>query len=142
MSLPDYRGVLQSYLSRRPVKRSDLVGCNADYINEASNRAHLAMLCIAILLNHLLGAHVAASKADAEYCVKMPEKTLELMPRRLVDRKSMQIAKDEVPELAYFLGVKGHSIAGKMVNSLFRHGVLFPQSNLYKTHHVPDLIHS
>lgn len=143
MSLPDYRGVLESYFSRRPVTRSDFVGRNEDYINEASNRAHLAVLCISILVDHLLGAHVAASMSDEECCLKYPELVSEPFERRIVDRKVSTLEAGELPELAYFLGVKGHSIAGQAVNSLFRHGVMFPQADLYANKSVvPDLVHS
>ena len=55
MSLPDYRGVLESYFSRDAVKRENFLGENTAYINEVSNRAHLAILCVSILVNHLLG---------------------------------------------------------------------------------------
>jgi hypothetical protein len=55
MSLPDYRDVLKSYFSRNAVRRENFIGENTAYINEVSNRAHLAILCMSILVNHLLG---------------------------------------------------------------------------------------
>jgi hypothetical protein len=79
---------------------------------------------------------------DKEYCVRIPtDRSEQELRRRLVDITQKPLHKMEMPELAFFLGVKGHSIAGQAVNSAFQHSVMFPQMDLYSENFVmPDLI--
>ncbi len=44
---------------------------------------------------------------------------------------SKKLGDKEIPELAFFLGVKGHSIAGQAVNEAFQQSVMVPPFDLF-----------